>query len=142
MIQEINSLENLKSFAYSFLEKMEPSKIFLLHGEMGAGKTTLVQFVLNFMGIEELEGSPTYSLVNSYFSEKYGQIYHLDLFRLNSKNEAFDIGIEEIIDGKSYCFIEWPEKIEDLIEDEYVSVNFTILKNEIRRIEMKKHLNG
>ena len=136
MIHEINSLENLKSFASNFLSGITHSKIFLLYGEMGAGKTTFIQYLLNSMGIEELEGSPTYSLINSYLSKEYGQIYHLDLFRLKSTEEAFDIGIEEIVDGNSYCFIEWPEKIEGLLDEDCVKLHFSIVYNHVRAIEV------
>lgn len=138
MIQEINSLENLKAYASRFLSDFPSSKIFLLYGEMGAGKTTFVQYLLSSMGVEELEGSPTYSLVNSYSSKEFGQIYHLDLFRLKSMEEAFDIGIEEIIDGNSFCFIEWPEKITDLFDEESIELHFSISSNKSRLIEINR----
>ena len=116
---QINSLSDLPEFVQNFLPFLEKNKLFLLYGEMGVGKTTFVQNLLNEIGISDLDGSPTYSLINTYFSEKYGEINHLDLYRLNSSEEAYDIGLEDILDNNSICFIEWPEKIIEMLPENY-----------------------
>ena len=114
---EIRSLDELPSVAKQFLDATKGRNIFVFKAEMGAGKTTLILSILKELGIEKNEGSPTYSLVNTYMSPKHRQVYHFDLYRLKSEEEAFDIGIEEMIYGDSICFIEWPEKIIDLLPD-------------------------
>ena len=72
------------------------------------------------MGIEDAEGSPTYSLVNNYTSEMFGKIYHFDLYRIEDELEALDIGIEEMLYSGDVCFIEWPEKIRNLLPDNVI----------------------
>jgi tRNA threonylcarbamoyladenosine biosynthesis protein TsaE len=114
---EIDSIDDLPRAAQLFLEQFDHRKIFLFSAEMGAGKTTFITALLHAMGIEEVNGSPTYSLVNSYDSVMYGKIYHFDLYRIEDEIEALDIGIEEMLYSGSICFIEWPEKINNLLPD-------------------------
>lgn len=121
-------LEDLHSTAKLFLEQFGHNKIFAFDAEMGAGKTTFITAILHAMGIEETEGSPTYSLVNVYDSPMYGRIFHFDVYRLNSEEEAMDIGIEEMLYGGGMCFIEWPEKIQNLLPENTIWVY--IRKNE------------
>ena len=136
MKYQINSLEKLVEFVEQFLPFLEKNKLFLLHGEMGVGKTTFVQNLLTRMGISELNGSPTYSLINSYDSPQYGNIHHLDLYRLKNSEEAYDIGLEDILDDNSYCFIEWPEKVIDMLPENYCSLYFSLKEDFSRTVEI------
>jgi len=86
--------------------------IFLLKGNLGAGKTTFTQFLLKKMGSTDEVNSPTYSIVNEYNTPK-GKIYHFDLYRLKNMEEVYDIGIEEYLDNAFLCIIEWPEVYEE-----------------------------
>jgi tRNA threonylcarbamoyladenosine biosynthesis protein TsaE len=121
MIIEIKSLEDLPSAAKTFLEETDNRKVFAFEGQMGAGKTTFIVSLL-----KDIEGSPTYSLVNTYDSVAFGRINHFDLYRLNSEEEAFDIGIEEMLYCGDYCFIEWPSKIENLLPENTIWVRISI----------------
>ena len=122
MIIELKTIDYLPFAAKTFLEETDNRKIFAFEGQMGVGKTTFIVSLLKAMGIEDIEGSPTYSLVNSYGSFAFGKIHHFDLYRLNSEEEAFDIGIEEMLYGGDYCFIEWPQKIENLLPENTIWV--------------------
>ena len=113
----VHDLDGIRPIALDLLERLKTGSIVVLVGEMGAGKTTFTQSVLRAMGIEDLEGSPTYSLINEYESPYFGKVYHMDLYRLNSLDEALDIGIEELLYQNVICFIEWPEKIKELLPD-------------------------
>ena len=93
----LTSLNDLPSAAQLFLEQFGHNKIFAFEAEMGSGKTTFITAILQAMGIEEVEGSPTYSLVNVYESAMYGKVFHFDVYRLKSEDEALDIGIEEML---------------------------------------------
>jgi tRNA threonylcarbamoyladenosine biosynthesis protein TsaE len=118
----VNDIDGIRPIALDLLERLQTGSIVVLVGEMGAGKTTFTQSVLRAMGIEDLEGSPTYSLINEYVSPYFGKVYHMDLYRLDSLEEALDIGIEELLYQNVICFIEWPEKIKELLPDNTIWV--------------------
>ena len=116
----IESLADLPNAAKLFLDTVGHRNIFAFEAEMGAGKTTFISAVLKAMGIQEIEGSPTYSLVNCYESDMFGKIYHFDLYRIDNEEEALDIGIEEMLYSDDICFIEWPQKIPNLLPDNVI----------------------
>ena len=113
----IESLQDIPGAAKIFLDTVGHRKIFAFAAEMGSGKTTFILGLLAAMGIEDTEGSPTYSLVNVYESEMFGKVYHFDLYRIEDEIEALDIGVEEMLYSNGLCFIEWPEKIKNLLPD-------------------------
>ena len=92
-------------------EMLKETKVLELHGEMGAGKTTLVIELLKKMGVQDPEGSPTYSLINEYLLENGSKIYHIDAFRINSTEEAYELGLDELFEENAFFFVEWAEKI-------------------------------
>ncbi|PID94016.1 MAG: tRNA (adenosine(37)-N6)-threonylcarbamoyltransferase complex ATPase subunit type 1 TsaE [Bacteroidetes bacterium] len=100
-------------------------RIFLLFGAMGVGKTTFVKAMAEAMGVKDIVSSPTFSLVNQYDAPGEGAIFHFDLYRINKVEELLDIGYEEYLYSGNYCFIEWPEKMEGLLPESYVSVVIT-----------------
>ena len=134
----ISSIEDLPFAVKLFLDENEGVKVFAFKGQMGVGKTTFILSVLKAMGVEGVEGSPTYSLVNSYESLAFGKINHFDLYRLENEEEAYDIGIEEMLYNDAYCFIEWPEKIVSLLPDTTVWVNFQMNDNLERIVTFEK----
>ena len=96
--------------------KSANSKIILFHGEMGIGKTTLINAVVKELGYEQDASSPTFSIVNEY-EVNDGLVYHFDFYRLNNESEAFDIGFEDYLYSGNWCFIEWPDKVENLLPE-------------------------
>ena len=137
MTIEVKSVEDLPSAAKFFLEETDNRKVFAFEGQMGAGKTTFIVSLLKAMGVEDIEGSPTYSLVNTYDSVAFGRINHFDLYRLNSEEEAFDIGIEEMLYCGDYCFIEWPSKIENLLPENTIWVRISVNESNERNISVE-----
>jgi len=135
---KISRIEDLPFAVKLFLDENEGVKVFALKGQMGVGKTTFIISILKALDVEEIEGSPTYSLVNSYESIAFGKINHFDLYRLESEDEAYDIGIEEMLYNDAYCFIEWPEKIVSLLPDTTVWVNFEMNDNLERIVTFEK----
>ncbi len=105
-------LEDIESVAKKVLKHLN-SKHVLFSGEMGAGKTTLIKELVKQMGSVNQVSSPTFSLVNEYKASKH-LIYHFDFYRIESEEEAFDMGFEEYLETAHYVFIEWPEKIPNL----------------------------
>ena len=104
--------------AIEFILKNAKSKTILFYGEMGAGKTTLIKNLVKKLNIEDRVASPTFSLVNEYRSENE-QIFHFDFYRIEDENEAYDIGFEDYLDQNGWKFIEWPQKIQNLIPTDH-----------------------
>ena len=120
------NLEQLPKIAKEILEYSLPHKKFLFYAEMGVGKTTLIKELSLQLGVNDIVSSPTFSIVNEYISSSDKKVYHFDFYRLKDEKEAFDIGCEEYFLGDDYCFIEWPEKIPNLIEDDMVKINMRL----------------
>lgn len=133
----ISQLEDIPSAAKQILGIIGSCRIVLLKGNLGAGKTTLTQQIVATLGHTGSTSSPTYSLVNEYEGDD-GPIYHMDLYRLNDLDEAYDIGIEDYLYSGNYCFIEWPELIMDLIKGEsFVQMNIKQMDDGGRRVEIQ-----
>ena len=128
---ESNSLSDLKNVATDLLN-FSDEKVFCFYGEMGAGKTTLINEIIKSLDAEDEGSSPTFSIVNEYHSPQNGIIYHFDFYRLEDEEEAYDIGYEDYVYSGNYCFIEWPEKIENLLPETYVRVD--IQNQESKRV--------
>lgn len=135
----IANLEEIPKVAEQIIDIVAERRIVLLKGNLGAGKTTITQQIVATLGHSGSTSSPTYSLVNEYEGSN-GPIYHMDLYRLNNLDEAYDIGIEDYLYSGNYCFIEWPELIMDMIEGEsYVQLNIEQKEDGKRCIEILLH---
>lgn len=121
----------------TLIHEATSKKVFLFNGEMGSGKTTLIKSLVRNLECEDDVTSPTFSLVNHYVSDKNGDVFHFDFYRINSIDEALDIGFEEYLESGAICLIEWPEKIMKLISEPYV--NIEIISNPQCRL-IKVHL--
>ncbi len=115
----------------------KPNKTILFNGEMGAGKTTLINQISKTLGVTDATGSPTFSLVNEYKTSDNQTIYHFDLYRLKSENEALDMGIEDYLYSGNWCFIEWPEKISNLIPIKHSIITISLLENGNRQLTLR-----
>lgn len=127
-----NSPDELNSVAKQILAVIGESKIVLFKGEMGAGKTTLIKALCKQLNVADNVSSPTFSIVNEYHAANE-VIYHFDFYRINNLREVYDMGYEEYFFGGHRCFIEWPEKIEGIINFDYTLVQVDA-KDEIRTI--------
>ncbi|OQX97898.1 MAG: tRNA (adenosine(37)-N6)-threonylcarbamoyltransferase complex ATPase subunit type 1 TsaE [Bacteroidetes bacterium 4572_128] len=130
-ILEIKNLKNIGKTAKIFLEKNKDKKIFAFFGEMGVGKTTFIRAICENLKVIDMVNSPTFSIVNEYFTEKNTIIYHFDFYRINNINEIFDFGYEEYFYSKNYCFIEWSEKIEKFLPKESLMVFMEKKENKV-----------
>lgn len=130
---EIPNIESLDQGVEQFMPLLKTNNIFAFHAEMGSGKTTFISRLIQKMGFSGDVSSPTFSIINEYKTSDYGICYHLDLYRIESDEEAYDIGIEEILYGKNVVFLEWPSKIENLLPENTVIVRIEV-ENNIRKL--------
>ena len=134
------STNALVEFATDFWDIVKDAKLFAFHGEMGSGKTTLITVICKTKGVEELISSPTYSIINEYrFYENNTEkkIYHLDLYRLNSMEEIIQAGVEDCLYSGDICFIEWPEKIPEFLNENTVKVFLEIMGDTSRQVKIE-----
>lgn len=124
--------------AVCFLQNhLQAQKNLLFYGEMGAGKTTFIKAFCAALGVEDTVSSPTFSIVNEYHYPD-GVIYHFDCYRLKNQTEALDLGVEEYLYSGEYCLIEWPEKIPDLLPENYLQINIEVQPDQQRKLTITK----
>ena len=136
-IIEIESLDNYASAAREFITAMGNRRIFAFYGSMGAGKTTFIKSVCEAMGVKDAINSPTFAIVNEYEDAKGETIFHFDFYRIKSIAEVYNMGYEEYLYSDAYCFIEWPELIEELLPEDTVKVTIEEVINGKRTITME-----
>ena len=129
------SLKEINEVAQQILEQ-NPSKVILFHGEMGVGKTTLIKALAKKLGVCEVTSSPTFSLVNEYQTTSNQIVYHFDFYRLNHETEALDMGADEYLYSGNWCFIEWAEKIPNLIPEPHSVISIRLLSDGKRLLEL------
>ncbi len=132
-----NSLKELDQTAKKILDICSQEKIWLFEGNLGAGKTTLIKAISQNLGVAEAMSSPTFGLVNEYRSPSH-TIYHIDCYRLRNLPEALEIGIFEYLDSGNYCFIEWAERIAEIIDPPYWLIQIQTENTEQRNISLSK----
>jgi tRNA threonylcarbamoyladenosine biosynthesis protein TsaE len=133
----VNSLSDLDQAAIALLDFAGTEKIFVFEGDMGAGKTTFIKVIAKALGVKELVSSPTFSIVNEY-EGKGSTFYHFDFYRIKNLQEAYDIGYEEYFFSGNTCFIEWPEKVEELLPEHYIKVEIKMLSENERILSINK----
>lgn len=133
----IQSLEAIKEAAHEFIAVMGDYTVFAFNGEMGAGKTTFIKALCEELGVEDIANSPSFAIINEYRSETTAElIYHFDCYRLESEEEAEEIGVEDYFYSGALCFIEWPERIESLLPDDTVEVEMVEQEGGSREITL------
>ena len=135
-MEVVFSLEEIDTVAKLILEQ-NPNKVLLFNGNMGVGKTTLIKNLSRILGVKGNTSSPTFSLVNEYQTNDNQVVYHFDCYRLKAEVEALDIGIDDYLYSGTWCFIEWPEKIESLIPEKCSTINIELLPNGFRKLIYK-----
>ncbi|MBQ8773971.1 MAG: tRNA (adenosine(37)-N6)-threonylcarbamoyltransferase complex ATPase subunit type 1 TsaE [Muribaculaceae bacterium] len=136
----ISTLDEIDVAAKRFVELMGDETVYAFYGEMGAGKTTFINALTRALGVEEdVTNSPSFSIINEYRSDTTAElIYHFDLYRLESVDEAFDIGVEDFLDSGALCLLEWPERIEPLLPDDTVRVDIRELVDGSRELTLTR----
>ena len=133
---EINlksDLENLEEVSEIILKSVLPERdIVCFYGPMGSGKTTLITEICKQLGVIDMVSSPTFALINEYRTDCEESVFHFDFYRTEKISEIFDLGYEEYFYSGSKCFIEWPEKIEELLPEHYAKIEIRPIDNTTR----------
>ncbi len=117
------SLNQLPNVAAQFLNYFEKQRVFAFFGEMGVGKTTFIKALCQQLQVENITSSPTFAIVNEYHTAQNNKVYHFDFYRIEDIREALDLGFTDYLESGQYCFMEWSENIETLLQEEvYVHV--------------------
>ena len=129
------SLDEINEVANKIIAQ-NPYKVILFHGEMGVGKTTLIKALAKSLDVIGATSSPTFSLVNEYQTANNQTVYHFDFYRLKIETEALDLGADEYFYSGNWCFIEWAEKIPNLIPDLHSVIEISLLSDGKRSLSI------
>jgi len=129
----LNQLDELTKLLF---KEIENQNIVVFKGALGAGKTSLIKNICNFLGVNDEVSSPTFAIVNEYRTSQEQPVFHFDCYRLKTEEEALDLGIEEYLDSDHLCLIEWPEQIENLLPEKLVEVSI-VPQGEKRKYTLK-----
>ena len=130
----IAGTEGLQKAAREFLEAVGDNRIIAFYGQMGAGKTTFITALCRELGVSEAVTSPTFTIVNEYLDGGGESVYHFDFYRIKRLAEAVDIGLFEYFDSGCFCFMEWPEMIEELLPEETLKVQILVEDEKTRML--------
>jgi len=119
-------------FGKKFGKTLKPNDVVCLTGDLGAGKTTLIQGIAEGCGVKDYVTSPTFIIINEYQGRL--PFFHFDLYRLNDVREIEDLGVEEYFTRGGVCVIEWAEKLDGLRPKEAREIKIEIVSENERKI--------
>ena len=132
------SPEETRALARSVVAGLPAGAVLALHGELGSGKTCFVHGVAQALAIARPITSPTFTIINEYRGNR--PLYHIDLYRIRTPDEALDLGLEDYLDPDGITVIEWAERAGDLIPAAAVHIRFERLAESTRRaITITRH---
>ena len=121
-----SSLNDLPEAARLLLDFAAGKKVIAFSGGMASGKTTFIKAICAELGVKETVSSPTFAIMNEYIAADGNPVYHFDFYRIKNENEARDTGCEEYFYGGHFCFVEWSEKILNLLPKDIVRVTIEV----------------
>ncbi|RNC90113.1 MAG: tRNA (adenosine(37)-N6)-threonylcarbamoyltransferase complex ATPase subunit type 1 TsaE [Allomuricauda sp.] len=131
----VYNIDKINEIAQLLLQQQQ-HKAFCFYGPMGAGKTTLIKALVEALGAVDSGNSPTFGLVNRYENaEGILLAHHFDFYRIEHEVEVLDMGIEDYFASEAHIFIEWPEKIPNLLLEDHLKVNLQFIDETTRSIE-------
>ncbi len=132
----IKSLEEYPAAAREFIRFMDKGRLFAFYGKMGSGKTTLIKSICEELGVTDTINSPTFAIVNEYEDRDGNTIFHFDFYRIKSIAEVYNMGYEEYLYSNAYCFMEWPELVEELLPEECIRVEIEENEDSTRTVKI------
>jgi len=132
-----HTLKSIKKVAAKLLSLSDGITVWCFEGDMGAGKTTLIQEICKVLGVNERVSSPTFSLVNEYKGLGGMPVYHFDLHRLSNLEEAREIGFSDYLYSGHFCLIEWPQVVESILPDSYLFITISTIDADTRNVTLQ-----
>lgn len=132
-------IQDIAAIAAALMEGYPEARCFAFYADMGAGKTTLINAIGRYLGIDEFMTSPTFSIVNEYpLPSSVSKVYHMDWYRLKDTEDAIQAGVQDILDTPNvYCFIEWPSIAEELLPTTALRIHIDFVDEETRRLRVE-----
>jgi len=131
----LKNIDELPDVVKQILPAILKSKIVILTGDLGAGKTTLVKEVCQQLGVYDLVSSPTFSIINEYDHDGV-KVFHMDLYRIEDEEELLNLGFEDYLYSGNLVFIEWPQIADRLLPSETIGIHIEIFDNSSRRLNL------
>jgi tRNA threonylcarbamoyladenosine biosynthesis protein TsaE len=132
-MERIYTLQEIDVVARLFWESFPDKKIYAFKGNMGAGKTSFIRALCGVKNVEDIVGSPTFSIINEYWTGA-GRIYHLDLYRLKNEEEAIRAGVEDCLYSGDICLVEWPDRAPGIFPDTSLGILLETIDERTRKI--------
>ena len=132
----IKDKRHLHSAAKELINHTQGNKILAFYGAMGSGKTTIIKAICEILGATDIVTSPTFTLVNEYKTSTGESLFHFDFYRIKETEEVFDFGIEEYFSSDFYCFMEWPELVEEILPSGTVRIQIEVTDDEQRILHL------
>lgn len=134
IIFESVKIDQLAGVARKILHAYPDERVFAFVGDLGAGKTTLIKVLCQELGVKEEVTSPSFAIINEYDVSGVDLIYHFDFYRIKKLEEVLDIGYEEYLYSGYYCFLEWADKIKELLPERFVYISISKGEKDLSRI--------
>lgn len=128
-------ISEIDSVAKEVITALGDYKLVRMIGEMGAGKTTLIKSICKQLGVKEEVNSPTFAIVNEY-KGSVADVFHFDFYRVNTLQEAIDLGLDEYLYSDHYVFMEWPQLVDEYLPDEVATITIKEIENGLREVEV------
>jgi len=132
----IYDISTIELIAEKIIPAADDNRVWCFYGEMGAGKTTLIKKICEKLGVVSDMTSPSFGIINEYQTDRNDTIFHFDFYRIKNESEALDLGIYEYLDSGKYCFLEWSENIEGLLDDDYLKIYIKLVNETKRQITL------
>ena len=133
------SLDNINRAAKECWNALNNKMVIAFHGPMGSGKTTFIHALCEIIGVKDVVGSPTFSIINEYEYDCDGTkrvLFHIDLYRLKDEDEALKAGVEDCLYSGNLCLLEWPEKVPHLLPPDTIHVFLEVVDDKTRHLKI------